>query len=360
MKDALLNKIYFNPKNPGSYGGVKRLQRAVKRSKTRQYNYTRKDLLEFLRGNDSYTLHKNVRVRFPRVKTLATHINQFWELDLSDMQKLKEFNDNYRFILFIIDVFSRHLLMIPLKNKLSKSIADSLENIFNTTHRIPSLITTDEGGEFLGLAFRKLLNAFNIQHVKATNSPHKAAIVERVQRTIKSRLFRYFTAKNTFKYIDVLKQFENSYNNTFHRTINMTPNEKYATKSQEKTSLMDNLQITPFFEIDDVVRISTKARRFKKGYDRNWSIEPFKVTNITRKNGLYLYKLKDLNNESIKGNFYKEELQKINLKSNDELYKIEKIIRTEGTGKNKKLLVKWLGFPDSFNSYIKASDLKKI
>ena len=110
----------------------------------------------------------------------------------------------------------------------------------------------------------------------------------------------------------------------------------------------------------DYVRVSREAERFRKGYESGWSTEVFKVHNIRDfpYDGLKLYYLEDLYGEKIKGGFYKQEIQKIRFNPESNVYKIEKILGSKGKRRNKQYLVKWVGYPDKFNSYIKASEIK--
>jgi hypothetical protein len=133
---------------------------------------------------------------------------------------------------------------------------------------------------------------------------------------------------------------------------------KPSPNQREVREIKDNTGI----KVDDYVRVSRTTENFMKGYEAGWSKEVFKIGSIREfpRDGLKLYYLKDLDGEQIKGGFYKQEIQKIRFDDKSNLYKIEKILGFKGKGKNKQYLVKWIGYPDKFNSYIKASDVKKI
>ncbi|KAL7641805.1 UNVERIFIED_CONTAM: hypothetical protein RMT77_007679 [Armadillidium vulgare] len=164
---------------------------------------------------------------------------------------------------------------------------------------------------------------------------------------------------NTFKYIDILKDLAYSYNQSYHRTIKKTPFEmltKLPVINNNKNETKDKTAIKE----GDYVRVSRSTEKFKKGYTANWPQEVFQVEKIKEipRDGLKLYYLKVLEGEAVKGGFYKQEIQKISFDPK-QLYKIEKVLGTKGKGKNKMFLIKWQGYPDKFNSYIKASELKK-
>ena len=175
-------------------------------------------------------------------------------------------------------------------------------------------------------------------------------------------MWRYFTYKNNHKYIDVLDQFIDSYNNTFHRTIKTKPSsvsienqdEIFKTMYGYDKNLGDDSIINPKFSVGDKVRISKKKNIFEKGYTPNWTREIFIITIVILQNPPTYY-IKDLNNENIEGKFYENELQKIN--KNEEIYSIDKIIRKRKRNNQEEYFVSWLGYPKSFNSWIKSTDL---
>jgi len=168
---------------------------------------------------------------------------------------------------------------------------------------------------------------------------------------------KHFTANSTRKYIDILDEFVNSYNNTNHFSIKMTPTE--ASKRENENQVWRNLygdysppeQKPLKFSVDDKVRITKKKSIFEKGYTPRWTKEVFAVLEV-RYTDPITYKLKDFNGEKIKGSFYEQELQK----RTQEMFRIEKVIRRKGD----KSLVKWVGYSDEFNSWIDNKDLVKL
>ena len=103
MSAEVLSKIYHDPKNPGSLGGVERL---VQRAKQLHVpNVTRKSVQEYLRSKQAYTLHKPARRRFTRNHTYVAGIDAQWQTDLVDMQGIAKQNGIIRYLLTVIDVF---------------------------------------------------------------------------------------------------------------------------------------------------------------------------------------------------------------------------------------------------------------
>ena len=169
-------------------------------------------------------------------------------------------------------------------------------------------------------------------------------------------MINYFTANSTRKYIHILDESVNRYNNTVHSSIKMTPTE--ASKRENENQVWRNLygdysppeQKAPKFSIGDNV-ITKKKSIFEKGYTLRWIEEVFVVLEV-RYTDPITYKLKDLNGEEIKGSFYEQKLQK----TAQEMFRIEKVIRRKGD----KSLVKWVGYPVEFNSWIDNKDLVKL
>ena len=149
---------------------------------------------------------------------------------LIDMQKFSKSNNNYKYILTVIDCFSRYAYALPLLNKNGYTITKALKSIFK--QQKPAKLQTDRGREFLNKSVQSYLKKAEIIYFNTYNSNFKCAIVERFNRTLLSLLYKYFTSKGTTKYIDVLQTFVNSYNRTKHRTIKMSPIE--VNESNEK------------------------------------------------------------------------------------------------------------------------------
>ena len=152
----------------------------------------------------------------------AFRVDEIWQVDLSDMTHLDTYNSGCKYLLFAIDVFSRYLWVRPLLNKSAKSTVKALVDIFHVDNRVPGYISTDQGAEFLGKDFKEMLEKFGIGYFNHT-SLHKAAIVERVQRTFKSKLTKFFQLAHTYEYVQVLDDLVSSYNHSFHRTLKQNP-----------------------------------------------------------------------------------------------------------------------------------------
>jgi transposase InsO family protein len=355
--DDYLPSIYYDPKRSGGFGGVGRLYQDVK--KEGKFKISRKEIKEWLMKQDAYTLHKPMRRHFKRNRVIVGGIDQQWQMDLADMQSMQKFNDGYRYLLVCIDVFSKYAWVVPLKNKTGPALVEAFKIIL-ASGRKPEKIMTDQGTEFLNRHFRALMKEEDIELYNTYNET-KASIVERLIRTLKTKMWRYFTAKKTMRYIDMLPNLVYSYNHSIHRSIKVRPVD--VTTENEKQvwhTLYDDhsVQKTPKykFNVGDQVRISKMKRTFEKGYLPNFSKEIFTISKQIPRDPP-VYKLKDYDDEELKGTFYDKELQKI-IKQ-DDVYEVEKILKKRGRGNNVQYLVKWLGYPNKFNSWVPASQIKK-
>ena len=291
-------------------------------------------------------LHKPVKRKFNKRRVLVNGIDKIWAADLADMKAFKKYNDGYTFLLLVIDTFSKYGWIVPLKNKKGETVAEALKNIFEK--RKPEKLWTDKGTEFYNKNVKKLIEIYS------TENEEKSSIVERWIRTMKEKMWKYFTDNKTFTYIDVLPDLVEDYNNTVHSSIKMTPIE--ASKKKNELTVWRNLypdrfeinKLTPKFSVGDEVRITKKKKVFEKGYTTRWIEEIFTIKEIQNTNPI-TYKLEDLKGEEIKGTFYEPELQK----TGQQIYRIEKITKRE----KGKSCVKWKGYSDKFNSWVDNEDL---
>jgi transposase InsO family protein len=130
-------------------------------------------------------------------------------MDLADVSSIHSHNQNYKYLLFVIDVFSRYLWIQPIKDKTSKSVINALKIVLRS--RKPNSIKSDKGSEFKNKEVRSFLKKEDI-HTFYSQNETKGALVERSIRTIKTALYRYFSHKQTYKYLDVLQDFVRNYN----------------------------------------------------------------------------------------------------------------------------------------------------
>ena len=171
--------------------------------------------------------------------------------------------------------------------------------------------------QFYNREFQNLLKKHNI-YLYSTNSDFKASVVERFNRTLKQKMWKYFTFSNNQKYFRILDDLVKSYNSSFHRSIKMAP--KNVSKANEQI-VFRNLfgynqdeglesYVRLKFKVGDLVKVLKDRFVYSKGYTQKWTHENFVVFRVLLRNPP-VYEIKDLKGEEIEGVYYTEELQKV-------------------------------------------------
>jgi len=182
-----IDAFYSCPRAPGSFSSARNLQRYSGRSVS--------EVRKFLAARDAYTMHKPRRIRFPRRRTFSKGIADLYQIDLADVSNLSPFNDGMRYLLTCIDVFSKRAWAIPIKTKSAHSVADAFEKILS--EGTCNMVQSDKGSEFLNSTFQSMLRRHGIHFYTSENEDLKASVVERFNRTLKTKMYRYFTHANT-------------------------------------------------------------------------------------------------------------------------------------------------------------------
>ncbi|MCH2405979.1 MAG: hypothetical protein MK200_07280, partial [Nitrosopumilus sp.] len=308
-------------------------------------------------SNMADELHKPVRKKFLKRFVFVRQVDDIWGADLVDMQTLSKKNNGFKYILMVIDIFSKYGWALPLKTKTGREVADAFKIIFKDN--TPKKLWTDKGKEFYNKEVSTLLKKHNI-HLYSTHNDEKCSVIERWNRTIKDKLWKYFSANGTYKYLDILNPLIQKYNLTKHRSIGFTPTD--ARKPSNYQQVFKNLYFkkvqqtntNPKFKVGDRVRITVKKNIFAKGFTINWTDKIYTISQVL--NTLpptYIIKDRD---EEVKGTFYEQELQK----TNEELFRIEKVIRWKKLNGQKMGRVKWIGYDSTYNSWLPETEIKDI
>ncbi|KAK3733445.1 hypothetical protein QZH41_018628 [Actinostola sp. cb2023] len=290
----LLHRSYYNPKKAEGYAGYDQLARQVQKK-----GIKRRQVKEWLEKQPGYTLHKPVQRRFRRSRVIVDGLDEQWQSDLVDVQRMSDDNQGYKHWLTCIDVLSRYAW---------KDVN-------------PKCCRRIKGPSFSTVTCKRFSKSQGIRHFVTYSDP-KAQIVERFHRTIKNRLWRYFTAQNTQKYVDVLPEFVSGYNQAYHRSIRRSPDSVTYENAQEvwHTLYDDDVKNTPRrrfrFNVGDQVRMSKLDRAFKKGYLPNWTEEVFVIASQMQGTPPR-YKLNEWDGDPIKGSFYEQELQRVTVRPED-------------------------------------------
>lgn len=214
--DGRLSKLYYDPKSSAAFTSANHLYRAVNK------HISLNKIRDFLSAQRVYSLHKIPRKKFQRERILVYRKNELFEMDLADMtEPIAKENDGFRYIFMCIDVLSKFLYATPIQNKKPETIMRVLKDLFKKV--TPRFIRSDFGGEFSAHTVQKFIKDQGIVQYFTRNEVTKAAVVERVIQTIKSRLYKYFSYTGRSRYLEILDDIISGYNNSYHTSIKMSP-----------------------------------------------------------------------------------------------------------------------------------------
>ena len=267
------------------------------------------------------------------------------------MQRYWRQNRGVRYLLTVIDVLSKYAWVRPIKRKTGAELLKAFESIVAEGRR-PQTLQTDKGKEFYNTTYQRWWKKEGIRHFSSLGDA-KASIVERFNRTLKSRLYRYFTAANTTQYLDILPSLVQRYNEDVHRSIGMAPKDMTVKNKAEVWQRLYG-QVTKTrrrgrLKAGDKVRLSERVKTFKKGYLPQWTEEVFRIQRVIQ-GPVLMYKAEEFDGTPVKGTFYAEDLQKVTL-DDDMLWRVEKVLKR----RRGQMLVRWKGWPAKYDSWIKAS-----
>ena len=138
-----LKKIYYDVSHPASFAGPQKLYKMVQQEG--KYNIGMHRIRRFLHNQESYSLHKPVRRRFQRNHVISAEKDDLWMADLIDMVKFEKWNQGYKYILLVIDTFSKYVWLRPLQSKTGDAVTNAFKDIFIKSGRDPAKLMTDKG-----------------------------------------------------------------------------------------------------------------------------------------------------------------------------------------------------------------------
>ena len=354
-----MKAVYTAPQEPGSFTAGQNLRKALK--KKGHTKITPPQVEKWLRTQDSYTLHRQVRP-VKRDKIQVSGIDDQWQADLVGMLAWGKENQGHRYLLTCIDVFSKFAWAIPIKSKNAPDVVRALKAILKGKRK-PRCLQTDKGSEFLNQSVQAFLRRKNIHFFTSQNSKIKCGVVERFNKTLKNKMWKYFTFVKKKQYLKVLPKLISSYNHTPHRSIGCTP-AQVTRKNEEKIWLkLYGTPLTkynvPKFQVGDTVRKVLQKHNPRsnlplRGYMPRWSEQVFVVHNIQPNSHPVRYVIRDHTGHVLRGTFYEQQLQKVQ----QEWFQVEKVLAQRKVKRQTEILVKWKGYSEAFNSWIPKKSVK--
>lgn len=295
-----MENLFYNLDEPTAFSSHGPLQKASKKS-NRQTD-------EFLQNQSVYSKHKQVRYKFPRRKTTGEFVFSHVQADLVEMQSFSRFNKGFHYCLNMIDCYSRYAFTIPIKRKTGENVAHALESTFESLKMFPAFLVTDRGKEFLNSNVRTYLKS---RHINLINpeSEIKCAMVERFNRTWKTRLYKFLTHSKSKKWIDAGEKITTAINNSKHRMTGHTPADVFKGRAIPKDAIRNKKVINPKYKEGDFVRMSRPDAVFRRGFTSGWTEEAFQIVKA-QAGDPPVYRLVDMSGEEISGVVYESEIVK--------------------------------------------------
>ena len=222
-------------------------------------------------------LHKPIIKAFKKRKVYSSFKNNICCCDLADMQLISKYNKRIRYLLRVIDLFSRYAWVVPLKDKKSITATNVFQSVLDNSKRKPNKIWFDQDSEFYNKSFKKMLQD-NEKIMYSTSNEGKSVVAERFIRALKNKIYKHMTAVSKNVYFDVLDDILDEYNNIYHRTIKMKPidvkKDSFAEYNEESHKRVSKFKIGYYVRISKFLlkNIVIIYREYP-----NWSEEVFVI-----------------------------------------------------------------------------------
>lgn len=364
MEGALARRVksaYTKPGHPVAYSSPATVAKhfGIGRKKA-------KDLLEHLEG---YTLHREYKQ--PKVYNPYYVHNRREQVqgDLIDISKLAANNEGVRFLLVLIDIMTKKAWVFPLKNKSARSVRAALESWLSALRTLPQKLTTDRGLEFTNRPVQQLLTSHGIEW-QGAHGTLKAAVVERLNKSLQVLVYKHLTENETLTYLNVLPKLVRTYNRRPHRTLEgMTPTEADRPVNEGRLQQIFHARYAKIgqhrprrlpLKVGDTVRVKTMAKKVSsssRAYAEQFKGELYTIVRVNRTLPIPLYYLRSLDTDDyIDGGFYANELQR----KRGNIYRIERVHRQRRRRGVLEYYVKWKHFGPRHNSWIPAADVRRV
>lgn len=306
MEDTYVRRAWSNYSQPAA---LKALHGFVKARGIKDIRETEKKLSKI----HAFSVHKSARKKYPTRRMILKGPRENICVDLIDFQAYSRKNGGYNWLVVALDGFTKELWVEPVKKKTTAEVAEAFEKILKRAKGKVRFTFTDMGLEFMGKSFQDLMRKHGITHY-VSRTKRKSWMCERVIRTIKTLLFKYFTHEKTKRWLEVMPQIVSTYNNTPHSSHGFKPSNIKAKDVDEVfhrlfSKLAQIPRTPPKFQIGDRVRIAKSRLTFQKGYEQSFTDQVFKIASFVPGSfPVPSYKLTTLSGEPISSSFVDSEL----------------------------------------------------
>jgi transposase InsO family protein len=376
-----LSRLFYDMTFPTAYSGSPALLTRALLAEYPRLHGARSLVNRWLATRDEYTQFKRAPIRnykTPQVRVPPVANRQI-QIDLMDMFKNSDVG-GHRYILVVIDCLSRYAWLRAVHGKTSKEVASAFVSVLEDGEEedeLPCrarLVQSDAGKEFLGAPFQQMLRERGIKFF-TTPSNTKASMAERLIRTLRERMMRFFRAtRSSNHWYGAMHQFQRNYNQSPHRSLaGFTPAQVHASPLLQ--GLVWNYiyrqgapQEPIKFRVSDRVRIGRWKGAFEKGYSDRWSVKIYTIHSVLDHHNPPMYRLVDpAVNELIEGAFNQAELQLVRVDDEEEErgenWQIESVLDVErrgGRGEDWQYFVKWVNQPSYMNQWDSTTSTRPI
>ena len=324
----------------------------------------------FLEELEGYTLHREYKKPFLFNPYYVHNRRKQVQGDLIDISSLAADNDGVKFLLVLIDIFTKKLWVYSMTNKSANTTKAAMADWLRSLDVPPELLVTDYGTEFTNRAVQALLRSRGVTW-RGAHGTLKACFAERVNKTLQVLIFKYLTDNEETRYVDVLNRLVGTYNKRKHRTLKgLSPDEADRPENERQVQATHHARYAEIqrrapkkdfkFQVGDIVRLKILPRKLgreSRAYAQQFKGEYFKVYEINRTFPVPLYKIQSLDtDEKIAGGLYANEL----VRQRGEVYKVERVIRRRTVRGQREIFVKWEHFGPRHNSWIPAANVARV
>lgn len=303
-----MDSIYTNPQHHAAYGGSRALQKAT--------GLPSKTVKKFLNKNATFRKFKKNVTKFKRARIYAPSLAFVYQADLFELQKLSRSNNGYRYIVLVVDCFSRMVYARPIKRKTAELVAAAMRDIFDGIEKSgilseKVLLGSDLGTDLWNTEVDKVYDHFNINHY-ALRKPKKASLAEISGRYLLDRLYKHLDATNSKRWIDDLQKFVAAKNNRPNKRLGLAPAQvddgnQTAVYKRLYPHILGPTQ-TPI-ELGQKVQLALDRMPFSKSFAGYFGSKWYKVIRAHNYDGIYRYTLADdEDDQEMSGSYYREEL----------------------------------------------------
>lgn len=360
--EQIIKEAYYGLNSPACFSSAQRVLEEARRSDPK---ITLKNVENFLKRQRTYTLYHRATKKFPRLRTVPSGLHTDWQADLSVFTRLVDSNDGYAYLLVCVDVLSRQIFVEPVKTKSSVDMKQAFKAIFQRSQLKPWKIYTDNGVEFESRQMREYFKEKDI--LKFSAKTHKvlhATVAERANRTIKDRLYKYFSENGTLRWIDIIQDVVAAINHsvcraTRVRPVDVTPEnaDKLFARLYAQTNNR-GVRRRPKFSVGQHVRIAEKDITFAKHLN-SFSDQIYTIAEVLPERIPVVYRLQDYFGRLLPGYYYEPEMVRT-CAFDQTTHRAEKILRQRRRNGVDECLIRWIGHSEQFDSWVPAESVNLI